>query len=670
MKIRTKLQILAALPVIISFTAMTLMFVLSVKIDRIHKKVDTSLTAMRMVSDIISLTHDYDITKGDRARIQWTTQYNALEAQIKDIYSFDDTPGNKALLDEVVRNCSDAKKHFSELVELDAKNKSGKAEDIYYGVRNNMTNNIIFQLQEILPDVEKIYTANKEAEKIMDKRKNIVIAVLFFVIICIKPPLLLAIIKTITGPIRDLTKGMDIIASGNLEHRVSIHSMDEIGALALGLNEMTQRIREITVSRDVLTREIEERIRMEDSLKANEAKLKETQRIAQLGNWELDHTTNALFWSDEIFQIFEIDKQVFGATYEAFLNAIHPEDREAVNKAYTDSLKNRTDYEIDHRLLMKDGRTKHVHEHCTTYFGPDGKAIRSAGTVQDITELKNTEYAISRLNRELEQRVQERTTDFEKKSSELLGSQTALMNIVEDLNSKTEQLEEANAAMDKVNRELEAFSYSVSHDLRAPLRAIDGFSLALLEDYSGKLDKEADNYLNRIRAASQRMGQLIDDILKLSRLGRTEMSLQNVDLSSLAESVAEELKREHPGDRVNIIVQKGIFAHCDARLLRIALTNLLGNAWKFSSKNPEPRIEFGRVEKDTKKAFFVRDNGVGFDMTYADKLFSPFHRLHSSEEFPGTGIGLATVQRIINRHNGSIWAESETGKGATFYFII
>jgi signal transduction histidine kinase len=220
------------------------------------------------------------------------------------------------------------------------------------------------------------------------------------------------------------------------------------------------------------------------------------------------------------------------------------------------------------------------------------------------------------------------------------------------------------------NKELEAFSYSVSHDLRAPLRAIDGFSRIVLEDNTGQLDTEGRNNLGRVRAASQRMGRLIDDLLLLSRLSRSEMRRTRVDLSALARTLAEDLQKQQPDRRVEFVIEPGLTANADAGLIRVVLENLLGNAWKFTGKRDQAKIEFGRTTHEGAPAFFVRDNGVGFDMTYADKLFGAFQRLHSTADFPGTGIGLATVQRIIHRHGGRVWAESKSGQGATFYFTL
>jgi len=235
-------------------------------------------------------------------------------------------------------------------------------------------------------------------------------------------------------------------------------------------------------------------------------------------------------------------------------------------------------------------------------------------------------------------------------------------------------LENLNRELEATNRELEAFSYSVSHDLRAPLRSIDGFSQIILEDYADDFDEEGRDYLGRVRAASQRMGRLIDDLLGLSRVTRGNMERKRVDLGALASEVAEELREAKPERKVEFSAQKGLEVWGDPRLLRVALVNLIGNAWKFTEKEPEARIEFGQDEELSRKGrvpvYYVRDNGAGFEMAYASKLFGAFQRLHKEDEFEGTGIGLATVQRVVHRHGGSIWAEGEAGRGATFYFTL
>lgn len=254
---------------------------------------------------------------------------------------------------------------------------------------------------------------------------------------------------------------------------------------------------------------------------------------------------------------------------------------------------------------------------------------------REVGERSRAEQEVSRLNAELEGRVRERT-----------------------------------AQLEYTNRELESFCYAVSHDLRAPLRSIDGFSQALLQDCLPQLPEDGRRFLQRIRASTQRMGQLIEDLLTLSKVSRGELARSEVDVGDLARRVVADLEQRTGGRRGEVHIWDAMHADADPRLLRTALENLIGNAWKFTGKLEHPRIEIGCLQDGERATYFVRDNGAGFDMTYADKLFAAFQRLHAESEFPGTGIGLATVQRIVHRHGGRVWANAAPGKGATFFFTL
>lgn len=256
---------------------------------------------------------------------------------------------------------------------------------------------------------------------------------------------------------------------------------------------------------------------------------------------------------------------------------------------------------------------------------------------------------------------------------EILPGEASLVYVVHDVTRQTQaedELRRAKESAEAASSELEAFSYSASHDLRAPLRSIDGFTRLLQEDCSDKLDLEGLDYLRRVRASAQRMAQIIDDLLQLSRVARGELQRATVDLSELARSAAAELQATAANRQVDFRIEAGLTAGGDERLLRLVIENLLRNAWKFTDKLDSATIEFGATDLAGTRAFFVRDNGAGFDMAYYDKLFVPFQRLHAPGDFPGTGVGLATVQRIVRRHGGRVWAQGAVGHGATFTFTL
>jgi PAS domain S-box-containing protein len=372
-----------------------------------------------------------------------------------------------------------------------------------------------------------------------------------------------------------------------------------------------------------------------EKLKKSEERYRFAQQAAHIGSWEWDVLTDTLFWSDEMYSLFDKDPMRFTPTNAAVMDCIVPEDNPRTAKAVDDSFTKGLPFDVEYRITNSMGKVKWLHSMGKFVFSTLGQPLLAAGTIQDITEQKRSEEEIRKLNAELEQRVADRTVQLE--------------------NS---------------NKELEALAYSVSHDLRAPLRGIDGWSLVLLEDYGDQLDEKGHMYLERVRSETQRMGYLIEDLLELSRVTRIEMQIAHVDLSSLVHTIIARMQASQPDHSVEMVIQPGLSATGDAALLTIALTNLLDNAWKFTSKRPQARIEFGQMDVDSRETFFIRDNGVGFDMAFAHKLFGAFQRLHKAADFPGTGVGLATVQRIIHRHGGQVWVDAEVNQGATFFFTL
>ena len=288
----------------------------------------------------------------------------------------------------------------------------------------------------------------------------------------------------------------------------------------------------------------------------------------------------------------------------------------------------------------------------------------------EIQERQWAEETLRYAKDTLEKRVQERTGKLAASNAELIREVSERKRAEDDIRKLNSQLVQRSAQLEASNKELEAFSYSVSHDLRAPLRGIDGFSQAVLEDYDEKLDESGRSYLRRVRAASQRMSQLIDAMLNLARLTRAEIHTQTFDMSAVVRAILDDFQKMEPDRQVECIVVNNVFATADPQLLRAVLENLLGNAWKFTRQQAHPRIEFGHGQYKGQAAYYVKDNGAGFDMTYVHKLFGAFQRLHAYTEYPGVGVGLATVHRIIQRHGGQIWAEGAVDQGATFHFTL
>ncbi|MEZ5292034.1 MAG: PAS domain-containing protein [Vicinamibacterales bacterium] len=510
------------------------------------------------------------------------------------------------------------------------------------------------------------------------------------------------------------------------------------------------------------TQDITERVQVAEALRQSEQRLLQAQRIAQIGDWSLHVASGHLTWSQEVYRIFEVAPESFTPTYEAFLMAVHPRDRERVDQAFRQSLAAREPYRILHRLQMPSGRVKIVEEQGETTYAPDGTPESSRGTVQDVTErmlvaeaLRASEASLRqaellagfghyqcdehgdhlqcsdglkrlfgldhtdvRTRSQLDERIHpddreqwqwafEREHDAsqpfdctcrvvapgapvrtlrargEFRADPVAGRSRffAAMIDVSEITEAERRLAELNETLERrvaqrtrdlesSNRELESFSYSVSHDLRAPLRAIEGFTHAVLESEAPRLSPDGLALLRRVQAAAQRMGTLIDALLRLSQMSREPLVAVPVDVTALTRSIADDLVQAVASRPPAVVIADGLTAVGDPRQLRVAFTNLLDNAFKFSARTASAVVEVGQRSVDGRDVFFVRDNGIGFDMADAGKLFQPFERLRPRGEYAGTGIGLATAQRVAQRHGGSAWAESRPGQGATFFLAL
>ena len=423
---------------------------------------------------------------------------------------------------------------------------------------------------------------------------------------------------------------LEVMHTGKLYETEELYYQDDRLSGAFRVRAFVLTGNRLAVSFENIT----ERRVAEQALRDNEKLLREAQRVGKLGVYNLNIVGNHWQSSPELDAIFGIDTDYLRTT-SSWLALVHPDHRARMERYFLSLLAEPTWFDMEYPIVRpSDGKERWLYGTGEFTLNADGKPVRMIGTIQDITERKRAEQAIKQLNDELDQRVQQRT-----------------------------------AQLQASIREQEAFSYSVSHDLRGPLRHINSYSALLAEDFGGSLPPQAHGYLERIRAASSRMGNLIDNLLELSRVSRVEMKTLTVNLSELARGIAAALQESEPQRQVEWVIADNLTGRGDPTLLRQLGENLLGNAWKYTARTTAARIEFGQADREGECVFFVRDNGAGFDMAYQDKLFGPFQRLHG-DEFEGTGIGLATVQRIIERHGGRIWAEGKVNEGATFYYTL
>ena len=386
----------------------------------------------------------------------------------------------------------------------------------------------------------------------------------------------------------------------------------------------------------LIGRDITQMREAEAELRTSEARFRALGLQAPVGIFETDAGGQCTFVNTRWCELTGLaPEQALG---QAWSHAVHPDDLARVAFAWDQAIERKGEFRADYRLRRADGEDVWVSGAAAPVIDALGRQGGWLGTVTDVTERRRSEEELRRHR--------------------------------DEIRALNDRLASRAAALQASNRELETFSYSVSHDLRTPLRAIDGFSRALEEDYGEHLDGEARGYIERVRRATRRMGQIIDDLLQLSRLARGELRSDAVDLTTLAGEVDAALRAAQPDREVEFEAAPGLRAVGDSRMLRLVLENLLGNAWKYTSRQPRARIAFGMENGAGEPVFFVRDDGAGFDMAYADKLFGAFQRLHNASEFPGSGIGLATVARVVQRHGGRTWAEGAPGRGATIYFTL
>ncbi|MEO8303268.1 MAG: ATP-binding protein [Betaproteobacteria bacterium] len=373
-------------------------------------------------------------------------------------------------------------------------------------------------------------------------------------------------------------------------------------------------------------------------LRRSEQLMVDTQGVAHLGTWEWNISEPTAAWSDELYRIYGMTREQYTPSYEAYLTMVHPDDRQRVMDATNRVFHEHVPYSHDERIYRPDGSLRYLHTWAHPVLDESGKLTRLVGVCQDITDQKLAEEQVRELNADLEQRVAERTRTIE--------------------NSM---------------RDVEAFNATLSHDLRAPLSVIALSCSVMLQGEGEPLPPRVTENLDRIKRSSTYMTELVNDLLTLAQVGNAPVARSDLDLTKLCEEVVADLRLGSTGREVTVVIAPGLRCNADPRLMRATIENLVGNAWKYSSRAVDAHIEIGKTSAggpDGSTTFFVKDNGAGFDMKEAHRLFAPFERLHKATEFEGTGVGLAAVHRIIDRHGGRIWAESKPDRGATFFFEI
>jgi PAS domain S-box-containing protein len=450
-----------------------------------------------------------------------------------------------------------------------------------------------------------------------------------FIAICLLIYFAIFFLRRVTGPIATLERAAKAVHAGNLGTRVPISGPTEIAEVARAFNAM---IEGMEASTNQLKVEISAHARTEESLRLSEQQMAASQQIGGTGSWVYGIATNGINASAQSLAMFGFAPGGREYSLGDFLACI--QDRDRVSDVFAVAIREEKAYDDQFVIVPADGSPARViHSMGRLEKDAQGNPLRVVGFIQDITDRKRAEDEIRSLNETLEVRISERT-----------------------------------ASLEQALRDLESFSYSTSHDLRTPLRAINGFSQVLIQTEREKLSDEGKRLLDRIAQAAIRLGRLIDDVLEYSRIGRIQMKHDRVDLNTLCREVANELQSLYPQTRITQGPLPSVTG--DATMLKQVLQNLISNACKFTVAAADSKVDVGMVESANEQVFYVKDNGVGFDMNYADKLFCMFERLHTEDQFSGSGVGLAIVKRLIERHGGRIWAESAPGKGASFFFSL
>ena len=617
MRIRTKLYLGGVVSALFLSTLVWLSFYFSTLINQTIKQEEFATELVEVTTELSFLSEEYITNHLPRMEDQWESRFDSIMALLEN----EDVSTN---LETIRTDLYSLNRSFIELKSNFALRESLIAEN---GTQNEIEQTIAYEGRlagimrltsaKIIAGALKIAEISRQEASAIQQRATYLISMFSGLLVVAIGIFVFFMARNITRPIEALTKGAEIIGEGDLDHRIQIISNDETGFLSQAFNKMAEKRQQAVAE-----------------LRESEELLRKSQEMAHVGSWNLDLASNRLTWSDEVYRMFGLQPQEFGATYEAFIETVHPDDRAAVDDAYSGSLREGRDtYEIEHRIIRHDNQeVRFVHEKCGHIKDASGQIIRSVGMVQDITEHKRTEKELRTHRDDLGKLVAARTN-----------------------------------ALEEANKDLDDFAYVVSHDLKAPLRGISQLSSWLCEDYADQLDEEGVNNLNMLIQRAGHMHNLIDGILQYSRAGRLKGKEERVPLTPLVQTTIDLLA---PPAHIKVVIEEVLpDVFVDPTRLRQVFQNLLSNAIKFMDK-PEGLIRVGCEDDDPMWRFYVADNGPGIEEKYFEKIFQIFQTLAPVMNSDSTGIGLTLVKRIIERAGGTVWVESIVGQGATFFFTL
>jgi PAS domain S-box-containing protein len=727
MRIRTRVKIGGALAICVLLAYGALILHLDRAMSNLAHEVKGANEIVHKITTLRSLTQDFLLYRTERSQRQWVAVYaemlqvlhNPEHQELMSEYGIGD-PLNK------LKIVGDTFSRLMTTQQPAGPNKPG--EEARGELQNRLTTQLLLVTQDLLTRFLNL-TETINGKLIATQR---FISFLDILALSLLGILLISNVvflqRSVVKPVMKLHKGAEIIGAGNLDYKVGLTTRDEVGQLSQAFDRMSANLQEITVSRNELAKEIEERKQAEEALRESREDLNRAQAVAHTGSWRLDVQRNELTWSDETYRIFGIPAGT-ALTYEIFLAAVLPEDRGHVDQKWTAAAGGGEPYDIEHRILVGD-EVKWVREKAELEFDQKGQLLGGFGTVQDITEHKQAEAEIEHMasfpqmnpTPVLELELSGAVTYYNQaalKSLEKLGPEAGWRDLLpEDLGEiivaareqkadffyrevrvkdtvfsqniffaepfqvvriyclditprkrAEERLQRTLADLERSNKELEEFAFVASHDLQEPLRKIANFSEMLAKRYQGQLDERADKYLGYVADGAKRMKDLINDLLAFSRVGRADFRLIATDMNDILKGTLNDIQPLIQEKRAKITHEPLPTLEVNPPQMGQLLQNLITNAIKFHGDQP-PHIHFSARREDGQWVITVRDNGIGFDPQHAEGIFKVFRRLHTKEEYPGTGIGLAICKKIVERHGGRIWAESQPGQGSTFYFTI